>query len=106
MMSELKKEWKVVDGYYPGFLKIIGASYPVSIVISASDLSLEGLISRTNDAHLMAAAPDLLEALEECVDELNKYRTTSHPEGHIGARDYLVKLMHARAAIAKARGQS
>ena len=63
-MSESKKEWKVVDGYYPGFLNIVGASYTVSIVTSATDLTLEDYVNRTNDAHLMAAAPDLLDALE------------------------------------------
>ena len=58
-MSESKKEWKVVDGYYPGFLNIVGASYTVSIVTSATDLTLEDYVNRTNDAHLMAAAPKL-----------------------------------------------
>lgn len=66
-MSESKKDWKVVDGYYPGFLNIVGASYTVSIVTSATDLTLEDYVNRTNDAHLMAAAPKLLKALEKLV---------------------------------------
>lgn len=96
-MSESKKEWKVVDGYYPGFLNIVGASYTVSIVTSATDLTLEDYVNRTNDAHLMAAAPDLLEALEQMIDE---YGTAGDgwPRNNKVLRD-------ARAAILKARGQ-
>lgn len=96
-MSESKKEWKVVDGYYPGFLNIVGASYTVSIVTSATDLTIEDYVNRTNDAHLMAAAPDLLEALEQMIDE---YGTAGDgwPRNNKVLRD-------ARAAILKARGQ-
>ena len=96
-MIESKKEWKVVDGYYPGFLNIVGASYTVSIVTSATDLTLEDYVNRTNDAHLMAAAPYLLEALSElyeCCDELN------HPQWDRSPAQ--IKSMNA---INKARGQ-
>ena len=102
-MSESKKEWKVVDGYYPGFLNIVGASYTVSIVTSASDLTLEDYANRTNDAHLMAAAPDLLEALEAILPFIPR---TSASEG--GASKYSENVKAAdmvRAAINKARGQ-
>lgn len=94
MMSDLKKEWKVVDGHYPGFLNIIGAAYPVSIVTSAIDLSLDDFINRTNDAHLMAAAPDLLEALEMLILFSKQSKTNA------------VALHNAYQVIAKARGQS
>ena len=102
-MSESKKEWKVVDGYYPGFLNIVGASYTVSIVTSASDLTLEDYVNRTNDAHLMAAAPDMLEALEAILPFVPR---TSASEG--GASKYSANVKAAdkvRAAINKARNQ-
>lgn len=108
MMSDSKKEWKVVDGHYPGFLSIIGAAYPVSIVTSAIDLSLDDFINRTNDAHLMAAAPDLLEALEECLPCLG-WENDSDEEiqrEHDLGNGYAELILRARAAIAKARGQS
>lgn len=57
------------------------------------------------NSRLIAAAPDLLYALEECISELEKYQNTSHPEGYIGARDYLVKIANSRAVIAKAKGE-
>lgn len=92
-MSESKKEWKVVDGYYPGFLNIVGASYTVSIVTSATDLTIEDYVNRTNDAHLMAAAPDLLEALEAV---MRAHDLGAH---NFNAHDLATK------AISKARGQ-
>ena len=66
-MSELTHTpgpWKVVDGYYPGFIKIVGASFEPSIVLTATDLDFKDYCRRTADAQLMAAAPDLLKALE------------------------------------------
>ena len=57
------------------------------------------------DARLIAAAPDLLGSLEDCVSELELYANTHHPKGADGARDHMVKIMLARSAIAKARGE-
>ncbi|MBP3935041.1 MAG: hypothetical protein J6D44_14405 [Pseudomonas sp.] len=100
-MSESKKEWKVVDGYYPGFLNIVGASYTVSIVTSATDLTLEDYVNRANDAHLMAAAPDLLEALEVMI-----FAAAAVAVPHDGERKALqMSVDHALKALAKARGQ-
>ena len=101
-MSESKKEWKVVDGYYPGFLNIVGASYTVSIVTSATDLTLEDYVNRTNDAHLMAAAPDLLDAielLEQCgFDDEDE---SGWGVIHITKEDWI----EIKCAISKARNQ-
>lgn len=84
----MSNEWKVVPGHYPGFLNIVGASFDVSIVTVATDLSFEDYCNRARDAHIMAAAKDLLIALEAVV--LVADRAT-------GEFDL------ARAAIAKAR---
>lgn len=69
----MSEEWKVVPGYYPGFLEIVGASFKVSIVTTASDLSFEDFVNRTNDAHIMAAAKDMLLALESMCAEFRGY---------------------------------
>ena len=92
----MSEEWKVVPGYYPGFLEIVGASFKVSVVTTASDLSFEDFCNRTNDAHIMAAAKDMLLALEGLVNAFDKIMA---PEGQ---GDLYVA---ASKAIAKARGK-
>ena len=120
-MNESKKEWKVVDGYYPGFLNIVGASYTVSIVTSATDLTIEDYVNRTNDAHLMAAAPDLLEALEKMIDneeqmEFESWLEMKSPSGDCESvtdqwkessyyLDFIDAINLQITAINKARGQ-
>lgn len=84
----MSEEWKVVPGYYPGFLEIVGASFTVSVVTTATDLSFDDFVKRTRDAHIMAAAKDMLLALEAVVSVAD--RAT-------------VEFDMARSAIAKAR---
>lgn len=92
----MSEEWKVVPGYYPGFLEIVGASFKVSIVTTASDLSFEDFVNRTNDAHIMAAAKDMLLALESARILWGDYL----PPGNSNA----MKAMRlVDAAIAKAK---
>lgn len=62
-----------------------------------------GEIKRAEKA--IAACRTSVQALEDCINELNKYQHTAHPEGSDGARDYLVLLMHARHALAAHRTQ-
>lgn len=81
--------WSVVDGYYPGFIGIQGPSFEVSVVVSAPDIDIKDYMARTADARLIAAAPDLLEALIAVVRVADR------------ATD---EFDLARAAIAKARG--
>lgn len=57
------------------------------------------------DAALIAAAPDLLNACQQTLEELKKYVLTPHPEGSDGARGFCVKVMRVEAAIAKALGE-
>ena len=49
-------------------------------------------------ARLIAAAPDLLAALEQCLPIIDAHRRAALGEGDIAA-------MNARAAIAKAKGE-
>lgn len=55
---------------------------------------------------LVAAAPDLLDALEAALAELDTYAWVHHPKGADGAREFNVVRSHAISAVAKARGES
>jgi hypothetical protein len=58
------------------------------------------------NARLIAAAPELLEAIERCIMHMNIYSYVAHPNGVDGARDFNVSLGLAKAAIAKAEGRA
>ncbi|MCJ8207690.1 hypothetical protein [Pseudomonas sp. RGM2987] len=97
--------WKVVDGYYPGFIKIVGASFEPSIVLSATNLDLADYCRRTADARLMAAAPDLLAAAQKTVDAWAKFIASFDYVPGIGDRAEDMEfreILQLRAAIAKA----
>jgi hypothetical protein len=89
--------WAVVDGYYPSFKEVTGPSFKVSAVMWATDLTEDDYQKRNADLHLIAAAPDLLEALIECEYIIN------HCLFGCDAENVTAK---ARFAISKATGQS
>lgn len=99
----------MVDGYYPGFLQIIGPSFEISVVTTATDLDFKDFVARTNDCQLIAAAPELFAALERiarphdcgCVPCTGS--CTSQEALQITV-DEMREL--AKAAITKARGES
>ena len=85
--------WRVVDGHYPCMKEIEGPSFRVTVVMWATDLDFNDYLVRSADANLIAAAPDLLEALTSL--ELISGIAAPHDDP---AR------VAARAAITKARG--
>lgn len=90
--------WSVVDGHYPSMREIHGPSFKINIVMSATDLNFQDYLSRSADARLIAAAPDLLEALDGMLMEFNeKMAGVTHDE--------LAAIHAARRAIAKAKGE-
>ena len=77
-----------------------GRTYLLDSAASGSRKNVGDIaVNNPADARLIAAAPDLLEALYRAVDDLSDYIRLG---GNIG--DTAVKM--ARAAIAKARGES
>ena len=90
-MNHTKGPWTVeslVDGYD------IQAPEAGCFVATASDPEMVwGAVTRKGDAHLIAAAPELLEALENLLKVYEGEGGTQHHAGDM-----------ARAAIAKAKG--
>ncbi|HBP5443973.1 TPA: hypothetical protein L6B67_02410 [Pseudomonas aeruginosa] len=89
-MSHTPGPWVVVDGHYPSFIEIKGPSFGISVVTTALDLDFNDYMSRTADARLIAAAPDLLEALQACIQQITALCSADDVPDQ------------ARAAIAKA----
>lgn len=53
------------------------------------------------NARLIAAAPELRDALRSLVVELEKFDRTAHPGGPDGARDFMLRLRDAQAVLRK-----
>jgi hypothetical protein len=101
-----------MDSFYPSIKEVFGASFKISCVMWASDLTEEDYRKRSADLRLIAAAPDLLEAVWEFLEmteeppEPNCSCHIAPPCGdcvdHEGLRG---AFKVARAAIAKATGE-
>lgn len=89
--------WEVKDGPWPGFLDISGPSFSIHVVTTASDLSHEDFSKRTADARLIAAAPEMLDALGAVDDAADSMEFD--PDSRFGEA-----LTKVRAAWAKATG--
>ena len=92
MSKHTPKSWKIVEGFSPVVKEIKGPSFTIAAIMWATDFTEKDCQNRHDDLHLIAAAPDLLEALEALVTQVSD----SHAYG---------ELADARAAIAKAKGE-
>ncbi len=93
--------WEVMDSFYPSIKEVFGASFKISCVMWATDLTEEDYQKRRADLRLIAAAPELLEAVKALIEG---YENTEHT----GLMDMQVcgsDIIKARAAIAKATGE-
>lgn len=71
------------------------------------DVTTEGAAEQEANARLIAAAPDVLEALQECAVTLQSITDSFNGEDMIDlGTDGVVALNRARAAIARATGGS
>ena len=87
--------WSVTNGHYPSFKQIRGPSFKISVVMWATDLTEDDYRKRDADMHLIAAAPDLLEALNTWLKQYSAEEYEDCPE-----------VVQTRAAIAKATGEN
>jgi hypothetical protein len=92
--------WSVTDGHYPSFKEISGPSFKISVVMWATDLTEDDYRKRDADLHLIAAAPELLEALKLCEGNIASLLASAHP------KVYGEWLTVVSAAIAKATGEN
>lgn len=95
-----KLNCRVEDGYYPGILDITGYDFRIAVVTSATDLSFQDGIKRKDQAHLIAAAPDLYESATAALNLLDR-SLDSEPSN----KDIMAVLEKLSAALAKARGE-
>ena len=125
MSKNTSELWSVVPGFYPGFVEIFGASFKISVVTHAADISLVESMNRIEDARRIVACvnacagvdTDLLEAGE--LDKptmlvIQENKDLKHRcDGLLAALDEISKLPSyrqdecsemARDAIAKANG--
>lgn len=99
-------KWKLVPhSAYPGMVVIEGTAFPVTIVLDAMDITLDDKIKRLSDANKMAAAEDLLAALEECLPCLGWQHMPDEEirREHELGNGYAEIILRARAAIQKAK---
>ena len=86
--------WQVMDSFYPSMKEVFGASFNIKCVMWATDLTEEDYQQRSADLRLIAAAPDLLSALNAMLTHMGM----DEDEWNKPTFD------QARAAIAKATG--
>ena len=87
--------WEVMDSFYPSIKEVVGPSFNVKAVMWATDLTEKDYQERSADLRLIAAAPDLLEALNTWLEQYS-------------AEEYkdCLEVVKTRAALAKARGSA
>ena len=94
-----KGPWALQEGCYPGFIEIqCGNTMSISIVTSATDIALEQFIEREANARLIAAAPELYEALTQLIDDLSN-------TDEEGLFEHSETVIRCRLALSKARGE-
>ena len=128
MSKNTSELWSVVPGFYPGFVEIFGASFKISVVTHAADISLVESMNRIEDARRIVACVNACAGLPtEQLESSQHGGVLNGVAGLIAQRDELLAALEiivaseefhggsfvcdfgtlqgvARAAIAKAKG--
>ena len=90
-----KGKWVVKQGHYPSIVNVdCGGRMDIRIVVDATNLDFQDTQERQANANLIAAAPELYEALKQVLEDDNLL-------------DYVQTetLYRCEKALAKARGE-
>lgn len=100
-MKHTPGPWEVVRSWR-GELEPFDAKNDHHLLSSESPLPLE---EREANAHLIAAAPELLEALEALMAAYESYARDQEYEGNRWQPEYDENYQQAKKAVAKAKGE-
>lgn len=128
MSKNTSELWSVVPGFYPGFVEIFGASFKISVVTHAADISLVESMNRIEDARRIVACVNacaglpteqlessppggiingvagLIAQRNELLAALEIIAASEEFHGDSFVCDFVTLQGVARAAIAKAKG--
>lgn len=63
MSKNTSELWSMVPGYYQGFVEILGASFKISVVTHAADISIVESMNRIEDASRIVACVNVCAGL-------------------------------------------
>ena len=99
----MARRWRIGDGGAPAIRTVEGPPFGISVVMWATDLTDEDYWDRWAALNLIAAAPELLEALEDLFDRANHHRSP-YGEWFTDDDDNREALARAEHVIEKANG--
>jgi len=89
--------WTVVQGNYPAIKEISGPSFGIKAVMWATDLNEDDYQKRDADLRLIAAAPDLLSALNAMLTHMGMDEDEWNKPTFDQARAAIVKAREAQS---------
>jgi hypothetical protein len=94
-MKHTKGPWRLVNGLDAPAFGLPATT--LKLIFSAdNECIVDYVCGSTDDAHLIASAPEMLIWLEECLGVIKR----EHPANYAGLQDHVTKL------IQRARGES
>ena len=107
MSKDTSELWSVVPGYYPGFVEIFGASFKISVVTHAADISLVESMNRIEDARRIVACVNACAGLPtEQLESSPPGGVLNGVAGLIAQRNELLAALEIIAASEEFHGDS